>query len=180
MGRNKDARTFAIGQDALRTLIKAGETGATGIELFGTSYRGKWGWVLMRRLSDMGLVLRSEPSSGTTGRNPVVFKAMPALLAEVEDDTRMASLLWPKRADPAPWGDAGEATPADVAEPVVRDVATSGYEAAAEVGGVYGTDRELLETLLKLCAATLENVAHMRVRVDELAKEVAGINEAWK
>jgi hypothetical protein len=178
----RDARMLAEARDAIAMLAERGGAGATGRELLGESFlSGRWGRNFIRRLSGRGLVTVEEPPpNGLFGRRAHVFVATASLAPLVGDDEQIALLVWPGTS----YLESRSATDDEA-------TATVEEEEEAPPGRPEGEDdvaallenvpsEALLETAIKLCAMTLQNVVYMRERVDALAKEIADLKKAWE
>lgn len=172
----RDARVLEKAREALRTLVDVGDHGATGIGLFGDDWKGRWGEKLIKRLVAQRLVMDVgyAPQTGT-GRRPKLYAATDALGALSHEDEWLSSMLWPSGG--APREHMFQDTENDLAS--VPPPATPTVEDAVEQFKERLDAGETLEALLKLAAATLENVAYMREQINALTRDVEELKKVW-
>lgn len=193
----RDARMLAEARNAIAMLIERGGAGATGRELLGESFlAGRWGRNFLRRLADQSLVTVGEPpSNGLFGRRAHVFVATDSLAPMAGDDAQIALLVWPGTS----YLDRGavsadEGTETETEDDAAEEDVVVGHGRLVDIEGAPASHHEddiasmlenlpkeaLLETAVKLCALTLQNVVYMRERVDALTKEISDLKKAWE
>jgi len=180
----RDARVVTAVRDGLRLLVSKGEAGAPGSVLFGPLHSRDWTRRMMRRLERRGLI-RSFPGlrEGTYGpANVTWYAALGGLSAAIASDTAVSQLLWPTAlvslTEP---GEDEESEGGDSVTPPPTESASTGAVAEDITEMLANVPQEaLLETAVKLCAMTLQNVVYLRERVDALAQEVSDLRKAWE
>ena len=176
MGRTmaaRDARMFTKARAALRALIAAGETGATGEDIFGddTWAGNNWTGAFIRLLKAEGVVTTAGFGSSRHGRKPVMLVATPSLVALLHDDEALAQKLWGHRAEYQPG--------ADPAEPLLFPVVEQDGAPVASAPSAAPDADETLQAVLKLSAATLENLVYVREQMAALTRAVAELQKMW-
>jgi DNA-binding PadR family transcriptional regulator len=159
------AQQFAEATKALEYLRAAGDRGATGRELFGPNFRWSWRTRLLRRLEDQGLVtVTLSPEISAFGKAAKVYTATPGL-EQIILANEVGTLLWP-----------GSAGATEIFVP--PDQAAEAEEAPSVEEA--GDDATALDALVKMTAAILENVVHIREKQDALARELEALRKAWE
>lgn len=162
----RDARIFAKARAALKTLMSAGAQGSTGTALFGDDWHGRWGYTFIQRLVLRRVVTERGYGESVTGRKPKLYAAAPELVSLVDDDNWLSSMLWPSG---APHEIPFSEMPRDEEPPLPTP-----HDDVQAIGA-----NETLEAVLKLSAATLENVAHIREQLSALTRDVAELKKVW-
>jgi hypothetical protein len=164
---------FTKARSALRVLISAGSTGATGEDIFGadTWAGNNWTGGFIRLLKAEGVVTTAGFGQSSHGRKPLMLVATPSLGALLHDDEALAQKLWGHRAEYQPG--------ADPAEPLLFPVVEKdGSTEEGSPSAAPDTD-ETLQAVLKLSAATLENLVYMREQMAALTRAVAELQKMW-
>lgn len=179
----REARRVAIVRSGLEALLDAGEHGKPTSAVFAPELaaRGEWVRRLMKRLEDRRLV-RSFTGPRTTVAGPshvTWYVAEPALRAAIVDDHSVAQLIWPAA---SAFYNQEEASPAEDGGGEASEAAGGDETASSTPVGatIAGTDRELLEAIVRLCAAIAPAVAGIRSDLQSLSKKLDELREAWE
>lgn len=143
--------------------------------LFGVDMsRLTWTRVLIRRVIDLGLIELAQPQGPSERGRPRLFLApTPELERYTQDDTLLSDLIWPHRgADHIEDSEIDDAAPQPLGSSEMPGADADPTEDAPL--------EEVVKATLKICYATLENVAYMRTRIEAIEKTLKDLNEVWE
>jgi hypothetical protein len=170
----RDRNNFDGSRVALKKLMKIGEVGASILYLFEPPIRLDWARRLMNRLVSMGAV--DKVDSEYPGAH-VVYVATSMLQEIVDSDDRLAAVIWPRsHAIPV----VPEAPPENAEETVTQ----TEVEKEADGDGPQPTLEESVTAVLKISAATLENLVAIRERMASMESTLelveTRVSEIWE
>lgn len=158
--------------------------------LFGVDMsRLTWTRVLIRRVIDLGLIELAQPQGPSERGRPRLFLAPTAELERyTQDDALLSDLIWPHRGADHMF-DPGMIQPSyrgHIEDSEIDDAAPQPLEGSSEMPGADADPtedaplEEVVKATLKICYATLENVAYMRTRIEAIEKTLKDLNEVWE
>lgn len=194
MSFRNDAKQLATARAGIERLCR-GET-CTGVELFGEAARSpRWGYLLLRRMRDLGLVFASR-GPGMSYQ----YRAEPGLLPYHGDDVALTGLLWPSLSPVVPAvrptvdDPDGELTfarhesappspdePEEEEEeqlPLALGTPRAGAPAATAAEGE-PTIREMVTATLRLAAACAEALGQMNTQIAEIKTRLCELEKVW-
>lgn len=182
-----DAQRLETAHRFFQKLISEPDLPHTKRDLFGEWFREWWTRPFIDRCLALGLVTR-ERSLNTTGRGgaPYFYKAVPGadLRIYIEDAALLSALIWPQPS--LPYEEVDNEPPSENTESVER--APSFADAVDAIKLIENTAlaednvtlEETIRATLKISYAVLQNVTHMREKLDSMETALAQLQEAWK
>jgi hypothetical protein len=175
----RDAQHFNQARTALKALVAAGSRGVTGKALLGESWDGaRWGYMMLRRLEQEGMIRAERPRTGGQGHPLKVFFPTDALADIVNDDEELGALLWPKS-----YGEPEVIEDEDEDVVASAEAAMGRFEGQGHVPEDFDApigELEPLAALLTMTDVVLQNVTYMREQLAELKQQVAALTKAWE
>ena len=176
----------ALALRGFEELVRCGEIGSTGFELFGEAFRGaRWAYSMMRRLAERGVVrAHREEGRGLFGRVATVFRTTQEL-TELVETGNVSSLVWqgatalplqreslqeelPVAAPPGD-PDSGDEEPAPAEDPLDDVPEEDDIDA-----------QEALKALLKMMSVLVERLVALGDDMAALRGEVSDLKKSWE
>jgi len=172
MAYDDDAKRFLEAKKALMRIALSSAPLSLD-DIFGSKEKRKsWPREIMKRALRAGVV---EMLPKAHLKAAPFYRALPGLDEIVVDEERLSNVIWPEHSL-----DAEEVEAVEGLEDVEHIEGNQGESEIPEPNLPEPDAAQMLEGLVKLGAAILDNVVHIRQRVEELEKRLIKIEETWR